>query len=222
MKKAFFITLFVLNVCFSFAQKANNELLTQFDVLNNKPFPAFDLENEKGDTFNTASLKGKTLYIDFWFTQCPPCLKEIPYAKALRSFFAADTNIVFVNICIEPVERKQAWKDMIKEKEIGGINLFYAKNRPQKVNLLREYKVLDYPTYMLVNSEMVIIGHNAPRPSDKGLAQWAIYQGTKNMKVSDAYKQFIKNSEEVKEYISRNSTLTDSLYPKPLPPTFSP
>jgi thiol-disulfide isomerase/thioredoxin len=206
MRKALFIFFLLVSVsCFS--QSNTSALIKQFDLLNNKPFPLLELEDENGNMFNTSALAGKTLYVDFWFTQCPPCLKELPYAKELKMFFAADTSVVFVNICIEYADRKQAWKDMIKEKEIGGINLFYARNRPQKVNLLREYKVEDFPTYMLVDAYMKIIGYNAPRPSDKGLINWTITQAKNNIKVSEAYKAWISNTPEVLEFKKRNAAV---------------
>jgi thiol-disulfide isomerase/thioredoxin len=44
-------------------------------------FPVMDLETIDSTIFNTANLATKTVYIDFWFTACPPCLKEIPFAK---------------------------------------------------------------------------------------------------------------------------------------------
>src|SRR5881398_949665 len=86
-----------------FAQNTSGKydpyLAASFDQLNNKPFLGLQLEDTSGHIFNTLSLKGKTIYVDFWFTSCPPCLKEIPYSNALQQFFASDTNIVFLNIC---------------------------------------------------------------------------------------------------------------------------
>ncbi len=207
MKQLVFTVLMLLHVSLCISQPNDyRKLLWQFDMLYNQPFPSLELEDEKGNFIKTDSLKGKTLYVDFWFTQCPPCVKEIPYAENLKKFFAADTNIVFVNICIESIERKDAWKQMVRDKGISGINLFYARNRPQKVNLLRQYKVDDFPKYMLVNSEMKIIGHNGPWPSEKGLVQWCIYAATKNVKLSDAFMQWRRNEKEVREFYNKYSS----------------
>ncbi len=205
MKKCVFLVLLLFKTLLTLSQPPSDRyLLYQFDKLYNQPFPQFELENEKGDSISTVSLKGKTLYVDFWFTQCPPCIKELPYADSLKKFFAADANIVFVNICIENVERKDAWKKMVKDKKIGGVNLFYARNKPQKVNLLRQYRVEDFPTYMIINNDFKILGHNAPAPSDKGLVQWCIYQATKNVKLSDAFMQWRRNGKGVQEFLTRN------------------
>jgi thiol-disulfide isomerase/thioredoxin len=37
----------------------------------------------KGDLANTADAKGKVFLIDFWATNCPPCLAEFPKLKQL-------------------------------------------------------------------------------------------------------------------------------------------
>ena len=135
----------------------DRQLAAKFDLLSNRTFLPVDLEDTSGNIFNTSSLKGKTLYVDFWFTTCRPCLKEIPFSKSLQKFFAADTNIISVNICIYNKERKDDWKSLIRKNRLAGYQLFYVRNRPQKINLLREYNVT-FPMYMLVNNEMKIIG----------------------------------------------------------------
>jgi thiol-disulfide isomerase/thioredoxin len=171
------------------AQVYSPKAAAMFSQLDGKPFSEIVLEDSKDDTFNTASLKGKTIYIDFWFTQCPPCLHEIPFANALQQYFAADTNLVFVSICIENIERKGAWKKMVADKNMKGIHLFYARNRPQKINLLRQYRIYDFPTYLLVNAEQNIIGYNAPAPSQKGWVQWVLTNASRNINLAEAYRQ---------------------------------
>jgi thiol-disulfide isomerase/thioredoxin len=184
-----FILILMISPANADAQYYQQKLANAFSQLDGKAFTGIELENEKGELFNTASLKGKTIYADFWFTQCPPCLHEIPYAAALQEFFAADTNLVFVSICIETIERKEAWKNMIAGKKMGGIQLFYARNRPQKINLLREYRINDFPTYLVIDSSQKIIGYDAPAPSQAGWVHWALTKAIANVRLADAYKQ---------------------------------
>jgi thiol-disulfide isomerase/thioredoxin len=143
------------------------------------------------------------VYVDFWFTACPPCLKQIPYAKQLHAYFAADTNVVFLNICIEYADRKQIWKKMVKENVMQGINVFYARNRPQKVNLLRQFNIVDYPTYLLLN-DLKVIGYDAPAPSQKGLVHWAIYEATQKIPLSTSYNLLLNKSKASNDYLTQN------------------
>lgn len=209
MKTAFFILLlFVMpSVCFAQKQAYWDDLLVRnYNYFLNKPFAELELEDTSGKLIRTASLAGKTVYVDFWFTTCGPCLKEIPDSKSLQQKLGEDTNVVFLSICIENLERKQAWKQLIKEKEMPGIHLFYVRNRPQKTNLLREYKIT-FPTYLLVNKEMKVIGYDAPRPSEKLFVYWAISQAKANIPLSESYKAFVRRSKEYLEFLDKNVKL---------------
>lgn len=159
-------------------------------------FEELQLEDSSGNFFNTSALIGKLVYVDFWFTTCSPCLKEIPWSDALQQFYAKDTNIVFLNICIEGLERKTAWKKMVSEKKMKGIQLFYTRNRPQKVNLLRQYDIR-FPTYILVDKSMKVISYDMPRPSETGWVYWLIRQALKG---STPHETAIKVDEQYDEY----------------------
>lgn len=173
-----------------------------YDRFLNQTFPAMEFEMADSTFFNTALLANKTVYVDCWFTACPPCLYEIPFSQQLQTFFAGDTNVVFLNICIENVERKSAWKDLVKRKNIQGINVFYTRNRPQKVNILRKWGIEDFPTYFLVNN-LKIIGYDAPAPSQKGFVHWAIYQASQNIPLSGAYTQLSTENQLATSYIKQ-------------------
>lgn len=172
-----------------------------------------ELETEDSTMINTASLAGKTVYVDCWFTTCPPCIDELPYSLALQQYFAADTNIVFLNICIKNIERKPAWKEMIRTKGLKGITVFYARNRRQKVNLLRQLGIDNFPTYLLVHNSR-IIGHSAPAPSEKGFVHWAIYQALNNIKLSDVYYSLVKRARPATNYWSENLQRIEASAPK--------
>jgi thiol-disulfide isomerase/thioredoxin len=205
MKKLITVFVFLISCTNCFAQNKGwvDSVAANYDLLKNKPFAELLLEDTSGKIFNTSSLSGKTIYVDFWFTACAPCLKEIPYSKALHQSFAHDTNVVFLSICIENINRKPVWKQMIKEKEMPGIHLFYARNRPQKINLLRAYNV-QFPTYLLVNKEMKVIGYDAPRPSSGEWVHWAIEQATKNVSLADFFRMSMKDPKAVRSFIQRN------------------
>ena len=91
---------------------------------------------------------------------------------------------------------------MIQDKEIPGINLFYARNRPQKVNLLRTYDIT-FPTFILLNNEMKLIGYDIARPSEKKLIYWIISQGANGIASDDSYRQAKERSTAYKNFMSQ-------------------
>lgn len=196
-------TVIIFTKAFSQSRSLYDTNVARFDFLNNKLFVPLQLEDTSGHIFNTAALMGKTIYVDFWFTSCPPCLREIPYSSSLQKFFATDTNIVFLNICIDNKERRQAWKQMVHDKKMQGIHLFYARNQPQKISLLKEYYIT-FPTYLLVNKEMRIIGYDAPRPSEEGWAHWAIVRAKDGVLLSESYSEIINHSKAYKDFLNKS------------------
>ncbi len=57
--------------------------------------PAFNLISLDGKKFDLASLRGKVVVLNFWFTGCPPCLTEIPKLNELVEKFQ-NQEVVFI------------------------------------------------------------------------------------------------------------------------------
>ena len=54
--------------------------------------PDFSLVDRQGKTWTLSELRGQVVFINFWATWCPPCLKELPsmqnlYAKIPKDKF---------------------------------------------------------------------------------------------------------------------------------------
>ncbi|HEX3088513.1 MAG TPA: TlpA disulfide reductase family protein, partial [Ilumatobacteraceae bacterium] len=47
-------------------------------VVTGKALPRVNLETLSGDTFATADLVGKPMVVNFWYSTCAPCKKELP------------------------------------------------------------------------------------------------------------------------------------------------
>lgn len=107
-------------------------------------------------------MKGKYVYIDVWATWCVPCLKQIPYLKALEAEFH-DKNIAFVSISVDKERAKSTWKKMLESKELTGIQLF-ADNSFES-EFMNAFAVNSIPRFILIDPEGKIIDPRAPRPS---------------------------------------------------------
>jgi len=57
--------------------------------------PAFNVTSLDGKKFELASLRGKVVVLNFWFTGCPPCLSEIPKLNRLVDEFK-EKDVVFI------------------------------------------------------------------------------------------------------------------------------
>ena len=66
-----------------------------------------DLE---GNRFDLKTLKGKTVYLNFWATWCKPCIKEMPSIDRARNILA-DDNFVFLAASDEKKEKIRKFRE---------------------------------------------------------------------------------------------------------------
>ncbi|HUU10990.1 MAG TPA: TlpA disulfide reductase family protein [Phycisphaerae bacterium] len=67
-----------------------------------------------------ASLRGKTVVVEFWATWCPPCRKSIPHLIELHKTYAPK-GVVFIGLTSEPREAVERFvKEMGMPYAIGG------------------------------------------------------------------------------------------------------
>lgn len=122
--------------------------------------PDFSLQNANGKPVSLRDLRGKVIYVDFWYSSCAPCLAEAPAASALKKKFAG-RDVVFLYISVD--RKTEVWQKTMAK---------YALTSPNSIHLLDpEYKVApkygvgSYPTYRLIGRNGRILQGVAPRPS---------------------------------------------------------
>ncbi|MGK0175604.1 MAG: thiol-disulfide isomerase/thioredoxin [Ulvibacter sp.] len=139
------------------------------------PSPPFEgFENYNGGETSIDDLKGKYAYIDVWATWCAPCKAEIPALKELEKDYHGK-NIQFVSMSIDDDRShkgswdlaKQDWKDMVADKELGGIQIFAPKG--WKTKFIEDYKIKGIPRFILIDPNGNIVDASAPKPSDPKL-----------------------------------------------------
>jgi len=59
--------------------------------------PSFKAKTLNGFTIDTDSLRGKVIVLNFWFTKCSPCVKEIPTLNKLVKDYK-EKDILFFSL----------------------------------------------------------------------------------------------------------------------------
>jgi len=73
-----------------------------------RAFPAFSLGNDS-TVVNLDSLKGKIVYINFWFERCGPCMAEAPALNELYGMVKDSAGIRFLSFTLDaPAEARKA------------------------------------------------------------------------------------------------------------------
>lgn len=122
--------------------------------------PNFQFLNVDGRTVSLKDFEGDYVFIDVWATWCAPCRGEIPHLQKLEKFFQKK-KIVFVSISID--EDVDDWKRMVKEKELGGVQLILGSDK----RLTEEFGILTIPRFILLDQEGRIIDAYMTRPSEE-------------------------------------------------------
>lgn len=65
------------------------------------PIVHAEFQDENGAATHTQDLNGKVVFINFWATWCPPCLKEMPSIQVLYDKFKDNDNVEFLIVEIE-------------------------------------------------------------------------------------------------------------------------
>jgi len=144
----------------------------QFADLVGKPAPEFvNYESVDGKKVSLKDLKGKNVYMDIWATWCGPCKAEIPALKQMEKDYKGK-NIAFVSISVDEGRgypnnsleaAKKGWKQMIKDKEMGGIQLF--ADNAWNSDFIKAFKVRSIPRFIIIDKNGIVVDADAPRPS---------------------------------------------------------
>jgi thiol-disulfide isomerase/thioredoxin len=138
----------------------------ELNKMNTTISPLFNYRNFKGGKSKLEDFKGKFVYIDIWATWCGPCMREIPFLQKLEERYK-DKNIVFVSISIDKQNDIDKWKAVVKEKQLGGVQLL--ADNDWNSNFVTAFGVKSIPRFILINPNGVVVSAVAERPSNPEL-----------------------------------------------------
>lgn len=131
---------------------------------------AFSLPDDSGKTVKLSDLKGKIVFVDFWFTGCTGCKQY--YESVLHDLekkLIKNPNINFVSVSIDI--DKNRWLKSLKEGGYTGkeaINLFTG-GKGFDHDVIRAFNVISYPRPILIdhNGKIVSMSYEELRDSAK-------------------------------------------------------
>ncbi|GAB5410374.1 MAG: TlpA disulfide reductase family protein [Balneolaceae bacterium] len=102
-----------------------------------------------GDRSSLKAFEGKTIFLNFWATWCPPCIAEMPNIQDLYEDLSANDDIVFVMLSLDEDHEKA--RAFMKRKEFT-MPVYFLQGRQPGV-----YNSTVVPTTYVISPEGNIV-----------------------------------------------------------------
>ena len=132
-------------------ESTRNEKIYSFE---NKKLPEFNLKNLKSGKTSSNNLKGSVTFINLWFTNCFPCVNEMPLLNILHKKY--ENEVRFLAITFDSREKVIAF---LKKKDFNYEHLVNAKSY-----LKNDLGNIAYPKIIILNKNGIVkyIGEGIP------------------------------------------------------------
>lgn len=125
-----------------------------------KPAPDFEILDMTGNKITLASLRGKTVILDFWATWCQPCVASFPGMQKAVNYFKNDPSVVFM--FIHTMEKKGSnvknqVQNLLKSKGYE-LDVYLDLKDPVtgKWDVAQKFNVRGIPAKFVINKEGII------------------------------------------------------------------
>ena len=117
----------------------------------------FTLYDQYGKKHSLADYKGKTIFLNFWATWCPPCKAEMPDIQKLYESYGDDGEVAILGV---------AAPNIGNETDEEGIKTFLKENgytypvfMDTEGELFMQYGISSYPTTFMIDKEGNVFGY---------------------------------------------------------------
>lgn len=117
--------------------------------------PNFELKNSEGVLINLASLKGKTVLVDFWASWCAPCRVANKKLAPLYNQYK-NNNFEIVGISLDTDKTK--WRNAIQKDKLAYQQLIDPKGFDAKSAVL--FGVDELPNSYLFDTSGILVAIN--------------------------------------------------------------
>ncbi|MGC4020208.1 MAG: cytochrome c biogenesis protein CcdA [Muricomes sp.] len=119
----------------------------------------FELKDQFGDTHKLSDYRGKTIFLNFWATWCPPCRAEMPDIQKLHEAYQGEENpeVVILGVAAPEYGQEQNEEGVKQFMEENGFTYPVLMDTGGK--LFEQYGVYSYPTTFMITKEGKVFGY---------------------------------------------------------------
>lgn len=123
------------------------------------PAVDFELKDQFGNTHKLEDYKGKTIFLNFWGTWCPPCRAEMPDIQKLyeTSETEGDEAVIVLGVAAPNLGQEQDEAGIIKFLEDNGYT--YPVLMDATGELFMSYGITSFPTTFMIDRDGNVFGY---------------------------------------------------------------
>lgn len=126
------------------------------------PAPDFTLTDQFGNTHTLSDYQGKTIFLNFWTTWCPPCQGEMPDIQALYEKYGGNTEDLIVLGVANPKTADAPYNQDVTREEVEQFladrNLTFPVVMDETGEIFAAYGIRAFPTTYMIDTEGNVFG----------------------------------------------------------------
>lgn len=127
----------------------------------------FELKDQFGNVHKLSDYKGKTIFLNFWATWCPPCRAEMPDIQKLYEAYQKEEapEVVIMGVA-GPEYGQEKSEDQVKQfLEDNGYT--YPVLMDQGGKMFEQYGITSFPTTFMITKEGKVFGYVSGQLSEE-------------------------------------------------------
>lgn len=127
------------------------------------PAPDFTLVDQFGETHTLSEYKGKTVFLNFWATWCPPCRQEMPDIQALYETYGGnEEDLIVLGVANPKTEDHPYNQDETQDKVaefLSDNGYSYPVVMDTTGDIFSSYGISSFPTTFMIDKEGKVYGY---------------------------------------------------------------
>ena len=133
-----------------------DEIINNEDNSNKEIAIDFTLKDQYGNEHTLSGYRGKTIFLNFWGTWCPPCRGEMPYIQEIYNEYGENSNnIIILGVAAPNLGREGSEEEIVSFLEEN--NYTFPVIMDFGGELVYKYGIGGFPTTFIINEDGEVV-----------------------------------------------------------------
>ena len=133
-----------------------DEIINNEDNSNKEIAIDFTLKDQYGNEHTLSVYRGKTIFLNFWGTWCPPCRGEMPYIQEIYNEYGENSNnIIILGVAAPNLGREGSEEEIVSFLEEN--NYTFPVVMDFGGELVYKYGIGGFPTTFIINEDGEVV-----------------------------------------------------------------